>query len=157
MKKTVRSQRIIRSFGPDGAPGRRYTVADAEWLISMGLVVAGYTRSGALNRIRFFGQAKFPRCAKHRTGTRYSYQEMVGEGLRRWAHKNAARPDQRVIDLYGPLTPTEYAKLYATLEEQPFRAVQNSVFTTQPTPNNVVPIDAFQKRRPVERPALLAA
>jgi hypothetical protein len=129
-KKSLRGQRVVQSFGPDGASGRRYTVADAEWLVAMGMVVPGYTQSGVLNRIRFYGQARFPRCAKHRTGTRYSFQEQVGAGHRRWAHKNPPSPDQRMLDGYSSLPHREYMQVYDAIQSRPFRDVLHSVLAT---------------------------
>lgn len=117
--------RPIRSFSSEGLPRRRYAVSDAEWLIQRKIVVAVRNRRGEVVSIHFYGESRIPIKSRLKAGTRYSYQEVVGLGHRRWDFSRVYGPDERRLDY--SLSRDQYRRQYQALESEPFRAVQISV------------------------------
>lgn len=123
--KTGLILRPVRSYSAEGLPRRRYAVSDAEWLIQRKVVVAVRNRRGEVVSIHFYGESRIPIKSRLKAGTRYSYQEVVGLGHRRWDFSRVYGPDERRLDY--SLTADQYRRQYRQLESEPFRAVQISV------------------------------
>lgn len=131
MKSNTSRERLVRSYCAEGLPRRRYSQESAEALVKRKAVIAVRDRKGAILSIHFYGESRLPLKSRLKAGTRYSYQELVGEGRRRWNHSRLVQPDARKLDGLASLSLPEYLRVYRILESEPFRAVQVSI-TTQP-------------------------
>jgi hypothetical protein len=150
--QTSCEERLVRSYCSEGLPRRRYTQESAEALVKRKQVIAVRDRKGGIVSIHFYGESRLPLKNRLKAGTKYSYQELVGEGRRRWNHSRLAQPDSKKLDAFASLPMADYLRIYRILESEPFRAVQSSI-TIQPTQTSV---RALTRRRPAKSPALLA-
>lgn len=147
MRSEAIREKLVRSYCSEGLPRRRYSQESAEALIKRKAVIAVRDRKGTILSIHFYGESRLPIKNRLKAGTRYSYQEQIGEGHRRWNHSRLAQPDSRKLDPFATLPPDEYLQVYRAIESEPFRAVQISI-TSQP--NNLL-------RRPAKSQARMAA
>lgn len=141
-------ERLVRSYCSEGLPRRWYSQESAESLVKRKAVIAVRDRKGTLLSIHFYGESRVPIKARLKAGTRYSYQELVGEGQRRWTHSRIPRPDDHQLARYASLPMLDYLRIYAALEGAAFRAVTDSV-SIQPLPTS--------ERRPAKSQAPMAA
>jgi hypothetical protein len=123
----VPNKGLVRSYCSEGLPRRWYSPESAEALVKRKSVIAVRDRRGVIISIHFYGESRLPIKNRLKAGTRYSYQEMVGEGRRRWNHSRLNQPDQRKLDGFASLPAAEYSRAYRILESEPFRAVQISI------------------------------
>lgn len=127
------AERLVRSFCSEGMPRRRYSMESAEALVKRKAVIAVRDRKGNILSIHFYGESRLPIKNRLKAGTRYSYQELVGEGRRRWNHTRVNRPDERRLDGFASLPTAEFLRVYRAIESEPFRAVQISITAKRPT------------------------
>jgi hypothetical protein len=122
--------RPVKAFGNDGKNEilyrKRFTVADAEYMVRERKVVARRNRHGAIVAIYFCEDCPIPFRARSKAGTRYSHRDGVGE-TRPWAHSRL--PRVKSIDL-PTRSHAEFVQAHDYIQSKPFRAVLNSILAT---------------------------